>query len=323
MRVPSRSHSTPPAARDAPLIRDRIPARARGPEAALHSARTSGARGRGAGGGTMQARGWLTATVLFAVLAPGDRAGGGHRGAVLDRLPGRDAVGDLGRLHEGRERDPPRQARHLRLAALPRRVRPGPEAAGALRLRPRRAARARRAGHLLQGRGNGAPGRHLRREGPLRASSSPTGPPRRWGSRSGCATTSRPRGGSSPTSPRSWGRGSCPRCSSRSPSPTPGSSIQNVPFHEKSTVPVVGLDLGFTFDLGEHVFVGLDTGLRYQGPPSSLDGLEGLTRDRRRRLAAGRPRSWLRSASGSSVRAPSATRRRRTRKTGPSILTNP
>jgi hypothetical protein len=59
--------------------------------------------------------------------------------------------------------------------------------------------------------------------------------------------------------------------------PDAGSSIQNVPFHDKSTVPVVGLDLGFTFDLGEHVFVGLDTGLRYQGPPSSLDGLVGLT----------------------------------------------
>jgi len=60
--------------------------------------------------------------------------------------------------------------------------------------------------------------------------------------------------------------------------PDAGSSIQNVPFHEESTVPVFGLDLGFTFDLGERVFVGLDTGLRYQGPPSPLDGLEGLAR---------------------------------------------
>jgi hypothetical protein len=58
--------------------------------------------------------------------------------------------------------------------------------------------------------------------------------------------------------------------------PDAGSSIQNVPFHEESTVPVFGLDLGFTFDLGEHVFVGLDTGLRYQGAPSPLDGLEGV-----------------------------------------------
>jgi hypothetical protein len=60
--------------------------------------------------------------------------------------------------------------------------------------------------------------------------------------------------------------------------PDAGSSIQNVPFHEKSTVPVVGLDLGLTFDLSEHVFVGLDTGLRYQGPPSPFDGLAGFER---------------------------------------------
>jgi hypothetical protein len=59
--------------------------------------------------------------------------------------------------------------------------------------------------------------------------------------------------------------------------PGAGSAIQNVPFHEKSTVAVFGLDLGFTFDLGRHFFVGVDTGLRYQGPPSQLDGLEGLT----------------------------------------------
>ncbi len=58
--------------------------------------------------------------------------------------------------------------------------------------------------------------------------------------------------------------------------PDAGSSIQNVPFHEESTVPVFGLDLGFTYDLGERLFVGLDTGLRYQGAPSSLEGLEGL-----------------------------------------------
>jgi hypothetical protein len=59
--------------------------------------------------------------------------------------------------------------------------------------------------------------------------------------------------------------------------PEAGSSIQNVPFHEKSTVAVFGLDLGFTFDLGRHVFVGVDTGLRYQGAPSPADGLAGLT----------------------------------------------
>jgi hypothetical protein len=59
--------------------------------------------------------------------------------------------------------------------------------------------------------------------------------------------------------------------------PEAGSSIQNVPFQGKSTVAVFGLDLGFTFDLGRHLFVGVDTGLRYQGAPSQLDGLAGLT----------------------------------------------
>jgi hypothetical protein len=58
--------------------------------------------------------------------------------------------------------------------------------------------------------------------------------------------------------------------------PDAGSAIRNVPFHEKSTVPVFGLDLGFTFDLGEHFFVGVDTGLRYQTAPSQFDYLEDL-----------------------------------------------
>jgi hypothetical protein len=48
-------------------------------------------------------------------------------------------------------------------------------------------------------------------------------------------------------------------------------SIQNVPFSEESTVPVFGLDLGFTFDLGGHFFVGLDSALRYQGAPTPFE----------------------------------------------------
>ena len=59
--------------------------------------------------------------------------------------------------------------------------------------------------------------------------------------------------------------------------PAAGSSILNVPFNQESTVPVFGLDLGFTFDLGEKLFVGLETGLRYQGAPSQFDELEDLT----------------------------------------------
>jgi hypothetical protein len=58
--------------------------------------------------------------------------------------------------------------------------------------------------------------------------------------------------------------------------PAAGSAISNVPFTEKSTVPVFGLDLGFTFDLGSHFFVGVDTGLRYQTAPSQFNWLESL-----------------------------------------------
>lgn len=59
--------------------------------------------------------------------------------------------------------------------------------------------------------------------------------------------------------------------------PAAGSSIQNVPFSQESTVPVFGLDIGFTFDLGERFYVGMDTGIRYQSPPDSFDYLLGLT----------------------------------------------
>lgn len=58
--------------------------------------------------------------------------------------------------------------------------------------------------------------------------------------------------------------------------PGAGSAIRNVPFNAKGTVPLFGLDLGIAFDLGEHFFVGVDTGLRYQGAPSRADGLPGL-----------------------------------------------
>jgi hypothetical protein len=58
--------------------------------------------------------------------------------------------------------------------------------------------------------------------------------------------------------------------------PDAGSAIRNVPLHEKSTVPVFGLDLGIIFDLGEHFFVGVDTGLRYHGAPTQANGLPGL-----------------------------------------------
>jgi hypothetical protein len=58
--------------------------------------------------------------------------------------------------------------------------------------------------------------------------------------------------------------------------PDAASAIQNVPFQKKGTVPVVGLDLGFSFDFGEHFFVGMDTGIRYQTAPPQADALPGL-----------------------------------------------
>jgi hypothetical protein len=53
-------------------------------------------------------------------------------------------------------------------------------------------------------------------------------------------------------------------------------AIQNVPFQKKGTVPVYGLDIGFSFDFGEHFFVGMDTGIRYQSAPPPANALPGL-----------------------------------------------
>jgi len=58
--------------------------------------------------------------------------------------------------------------------------------------------------------------------------------------------------------------------------PDAGSAIQNIPFQKKGTVPVFGLDLGFAFDFGEHFFVGMDTGIRYQSAPPQANALPGL-----------------------------------------------
>ncbi len=58
--------------------------------------------------------------------------------------------------------------------------------------------------------------------------------------------------------------------------PDASSAVQNVPFQKKGTVPVFGLDIGFTFDLGERFFVGMDTGIRYQSAPPQANALPGL-----------------------------------------------
>jgi hypothetical protein len=56
-----------------------------------------------------------------------------------------------------------------------------------------------------------------------------------------------------------------------------GSSIQNVPFSKEGAVPVFGLEIGFTFDLGERFYLGVETGIRYQSAAGQFDYLIGLT----------------------------------------------
>jgi hypothetical protein len=56
-----------------------------------------------------------------------------------------------------------------------------------------------------------------------------------------------------------------------------GTSISNIPFSQKGTVPVFGLDIGFTVDIGENLYVGVDTGLRYQSAMKQFNYLLGLT----------------------------------------------
>jgi len=59
-----------------------------------------------------------------------------------------------------------------------------------------------------------------------------------------------------------------------------GSIIFNVPLYQSSTVPVFGADIGFTFDLGSHFYLGLEAEIRYQTKLSpsefSFPGLPGL-----------------------------------------------
>jgi hypothetical protein len=58
--------------------------------------------------------------------------------------------------------------------------------------------------------------------------------------------------------------------------PDAGSAVLNVPFTNESTVPVFGLDIGVSFDLTEKLFIGIDSGLRWQGAPSDANALPGL-----------------------------------------------
>ncbi len=58
--------------------------------------------------------------------------------------------------------------------------------------------------------------------------------------------------------------------------PDAGTAVLNVPFSKKATVPVFGLDLGFTFALTEKLYVGVNTGLRYQSAAGQENAVEGL-----------------------------------------------
>lgn len=64
--------------------------------------------------------------------------------------------------------------------------------------------------------------------------------------------------------------------------PDRGSSIQNIPHFNASTVLTFGVDLGFSFDLTDNFYLGLEALLRYQTSPSAATtapGLNGINED--------------------------------------------
>jgi hypothetical protein len=52
--------------------------------------------------------------------------------------------------------------------------------------------------------------------------------------------------------------------------PEAGSAVLNIPFTQADNVWVFGADLGFVFDITPSLFVGVDTGIRYQQAPASF-----------------------------------------------------
>lgn len=58
--------------------------------------------------------------------------------------------------------------------------------------------------------------------------------------------------------------------------PDRGSAIFNVPHFNASTIPVFGLDLGFTFDLTSNLYAGLEAQIRYQTRPEAATTAPGL-----------------------------------------------
>jgi hypothetical protein len=57
--------------------------------------------------------------------------------------------------------------------------------------------------------------------------------------------------------------------------PAAGVTLDDVPFYDSSTVGVFGADLGLSYDLGENVSLGFETGPRFQTDLSDIDGLAG------------------------------------------------
>jgi hypothetical protein len=58
--------------------------------------------------------------------------------------------------------------------------------------------------------------------------------------------------------------------------PDAASAVLNVPFFEAGTVPAFGADIGVSFDLTEKLFIGLDSGIRWQSAPTGTNALPGI-----------------------------------------------
>lgn len=58
--------------------------------------------------------------------------------------------------------------------------------------------------------------------------------------------------------------------------PDAGTAVLDVPFNEKTTVGAFGLDIGVSYDLTESLFIGLDSGIRWQGAPTAAGAYPGL-----------------------------------------------
>ncbi len=58
--------------------------------------------------------------------------------------------------------------------------------------------------------------------------------------------------------------------------PDAGTAVRNVPFTQSGNLAVFGADLGFAFDITPNLYLGVDTGLRFQKAPDSFFSLPEL-----------------------------------------------